>query len=58
MVRSQLMNGGCVENAMDSSSRYLDFYLISNSCFLCSADYIDWIPTVGPASALSIPINL
>jgi hypothetical protein len=47
-----------VENAMDSSFWYLDFYLISNSCFLCSTDYIDWIPTIGPASALSIPINL
>lgn len=52
------MNGGCVENAMDSSSIFLSVLrFLSYLSFLfplfCR---LHWLDTVGPAYALSIPI--
>lgn len=49
MVRLLLTNRMCVENDMDSSSISLSVLRSSSQispipCFLCSADYIDWIP--------------
>lgn len=52
------MNGGCVENAMDSSSIFLSVlrffsYLSFLFPLFCR---LHWLDTVGPAYVLSIPI--